>query len=166
MNMPRREIVKRIILCLLAGFVLGAVITEVSYFLLKTPQDRGPQQIELVIPAGTAEHVAHGEPGPSIPADLTFVVGDTLVVRNEDAVSHQLGPLFIPSGTSASLHLDTVASYAYTCSFRPGQYIGLDVREPVTWSTRLTGVLFTGLPMGLLFALYAIFGAPYKKATI
>jgi hypothetical protein len=96
---------------------------------------------------------------------MIFMVGDTLVVRNEDAVSHELGPLFIPAGSSARLNLNSVASYAYTCSFQPGRYIGLDVREPVTWATRSMGILSAGVPMGMLFALYAVIGYPNKKAA-
>src|SRR5262245_30282302 len=111
--MPRRVIIKRIWWSLLAGILLGALITEASYFLLKTPQERPPQTVELVIPAGTAEHVAQGHESPSIPSDMVFMAGDTLVVRNEDTTSHQLGPLFIPAGASASLYLGIVSSYTY-----------------------------------------------------
>jgi len=161
--MPRNEIIKRVIYSLAAGLLISALISEFSYLLLRTPQDRAPQQIVLVIPAGTAERVARGETEPSIPADMVFVVGDTLVVRNQDDVVHRLGPLFIPAGAEASLNLDTVASYAYACTFRPGQYIGLDVREATTLKTRLVGVLFGGLPMGVLFAVYSVLGIPYKK---
>ena len=37
---------------------------------------------------------------------MSFVVGDTLVVKNEDSVEHQLGPLWIPAGSSASMPLN------------------------------------------------------------
>ncbi len=161
--MPRQEIIKRILLSILLGFSLSTAITEIGYYVFKTPQDRGPQNVELVIPAGTADRVAHGEASPSIPSNMNFVVGDTLVVKNQDVVSHKLGPLFIPAGSSASLHLDTVSSYAYSCSFSPTQYIGLNVVEATDWSTRLTGFLFGGVPMSALFAVYSIVGIPYKK---
>ncbi|HEX2696832.1 MAG TPA: hypothetical protein VHM28_03940 [Anaerolineales bacterium] len=131
--------------------------------MLRTPQDRGPQEVILTIPAGTAERVARGEKEPSIPSDMIFVQGDTLVVKNQDTALHKLGPMFIPAGTEATMHLDTVASYAYACSFQPGQYIGLDVREATTLKTRLTGILFGGLPIGALFSVYALMGIPYKK---
>src|SRR5690242_10998177 len=138
--MTRREIIKRIGLSILAGLLISGLVSEFSYLLLRTPQDRGPQQILLTIPAGTAAMVAHGEVPPSIPSDMVFVAGDILLVRNLDSVAHELGPLYIPAGADASLHLDSVASYAYTCSFRPGQYIGLDVRAATTWQTRLLGI--------------------------
>jgi hypothetical protein len=94
---------------------------------------------------------------------MTFVVGDTLVVVNQDEVDHQLGPLWIPAGTSASLNLDKEENYAMDCSFQPGKVFGMDVRQPVTLGTRVTGMLFAGLPLGALFAIYSILLVPNKK---
>jgi len=97
-----------------------------------------------------------GEQPPSIPENMIFVVGDTLVVKNEDAVDHKLGQLWIPANTSASLALDQEESLAFECSFQPGNYFGLDVQEPLTLSTRIYGILFSGLPMGFLIAVYSV----------
>jgi len=140
---------------MLLGMLIAAMMSEISYRVLKR-ENREPQDVKLVIPAGTAERVARGEVPPTIPKDLTFVVGDVLVVVNQDNVDHQLGPLWIPPGTTASLPLDTEQQFAFQCSFQPTQYLGLDVREPVTFGTRLTGILFAGFPMGTLFAVYSI----------
>ena len=153
---------KRIILSVLLGFVVAAVTTEISYQVLKR-ENREPQQIELVIPAGTAQEVANGQTPPGIPDDMNFVVGDTLVVVNQDEVDHQLGPLWIPAGTSASLNLDTEENYILDCSFQPGKVLGMDVLQPVTLGTRLTGILFAGFPLGALFAVYSIVIASDKK---
>lgn len=158
---PFPVIVKRTLLSLLAGFIFGAAISELTFLFLKDTA-RAPQKVLLVIPAGTAERVARGEQPPSIPESMTFVVGDVLIVKNEDSVNHQLGPLWIPAGSSASLPLDAVESYSYSCSFQPGKYLGLDVYEPLTLGTRLYGILFAGLPMGGLIALYSLI-APMKK---
>ena len=79
------------------------------------------------------------------------------------AVDHELGPLWIPAGTSASLPLNAVQSFAYGCSFQPDNYFGLDVREPLTLSTRLYGILFSGLPLGVLIALYTLVMPAKKK---
>lgn len=154
--------IKRIVFSMLLGVALAAVTTEVAYQLLKR-ENREPQRIELVVPAGTAESIARGEAPPSIPDDMTFVVGDTLVVVNRDNVDHQLGPLWIPAGTSASLNLDTEQNYILDCSFQPGKVLGIDVLQPVTLGTRLTGILFAGFPLGALFAVYSILLAPDKK---
>lgn len=154
---------KRIVLSLGIGLLLGVAISEVTFVFVKKTA-RPPAEIELVIPAGTAERVARGEQPPSIPESLSFVVGDRLTVRNEDAADHQLGPLWIPAGTSASLQLSAVDSYAYACSFQPSKYIGLDVHEPLTLGTRLQGILFTGIPLGVLLALYSLILPPRRPA--
>ena len=147
--------IKRIVISISLGILLATVFTEVSYWILKR-ENRAPERIELVIPAGTADEIAKGQVPPTIPEDMTFVVGDTLVVVNQDSVDHQLGPLWIPPGTSASLNLDTEQNYAFQCSFQPTKVFGLDVHEPVTPVTRLTGILFAGLPLGALFSVYSI----------
>lgn len=147
--------IKRIVIAMLLGILLGAVTMEISYQLLKR-ENRAAERIELVIPAGTAASVARGDTPPSIPEDMTFVVGDTLVVVNQDEVDHQLGPLWIPAGTSASLNLDTEQNYAFECSFQPTKVFGIDVLQPVTMGTRLVGMLFAGFPLGALFAVYSI----------
>jgi hypothetical protein len=97
---------------------------------------------------------------------MTFVVGDTLIVDNEDAVDHKLGPLWIPAHSSAQLSLDQEESLAYECSFQPGKYFGLDVREPLTTGTRLYGILFVAFPMAIMIALYSLVLAPVKKQNV
>ena len=149
------SIIKRIVISIILGIVLAAITTEISYQVLKR-ENREPQRVELIIPAGTAAQIANGETPPDIPDDMTFVVGDTFVVINQDEVDHQLGPLWIPAGTSASLNLDTEENYALECSFQSTSIFGLDVRQPVTLGTRLTGILFAGFPLGALFAVYSI----------
>jgi hypothetical protein len=157
-------IIKRVIYSMLVGLLIGAAINEFSFLFLRDTA-RPPRSIELVIPQGTSERVARGEAPPSIPDSMTFVVGDVLVVINEDVVDHQLGPLWIPSGTSASLALNEVISYSYECSFQPGNYFGLDVHEPLTTATRIYGILYAGLPLGVLIAIYSlIMPSKEKKA--
>jgi len=149
------RILKTIIISVLLGVLLAGITTEVSYQVLKR-ENREPQRIELIIPAGTAKSIEEGKVPPSIPIDMNFVVGDTLVVVNQDEVDHQLGPLWIPPGTSASLNLDSEQNFILQCSFQPTKIFGLDVQQPVTLGTRLTGILFAGFPLGALFAVYGV----------
>lgn len=158
----KKQIAIRFVLSILAGIVLAALFNEISFLFLKSEAGRGPQEILLTIPAGTAEQVARGEANPALPENMVFVTGDTLVVKNEDVEAHTLGPLFIPPGTSASLVLDQAQNLAYSCSFQPGEYFGLDVREPVTWETRVYGILFGGIPLGALMGLYSLLVWPLK----
>ena len=75
--------IKRISISLGLGLLLGVAIGEVPFIFLRETA-RPPQEIVLTIPAGTAEQVSRGEQPPSIPENMVFVVGDTLVVENED----------------------------------------------------------------------------------
>jgi hypothetical protein len=155
-------ILKRIGISLALGLAIAWIIAEGSFVILKDKSDHTPQRIELVIPAGTADEVAAGQAVPSLPADMVFVVGDTLVVKNQDTTSHQLGPIWVPPGTSASLNLDTANRYSYACSFQPSQYLGLDVRSRVTMATRIIAILFAGIPTGAMLAVYSLVAFPLK----
>ena len=158
---PRNILIKRLVISLVIGLVLGAAISEIPFLFLQETA-RAPQEIVLTIPGGTAEQVSRGEQPPSIPTDMIFVVGDVLVVNNDDSVDHKLGPLWIPANSSAQLPLGQEESLAFECTFQPGKYFGLDVREPLTTSTRIFGMVYAGLPMGILIALYS-FILPVKK---
>jgi hypothetical protein len=159
---PKNFVIKRILLSIGLGLLLGTLISEVPFLFLRDTA-RMPREIVLTIPAGTAEQVARGEQPPSIPENMTFVVGDRFIVRNEDSVDHKLGPLWIPANSSAQLSLDQEESLAYECSFQPGNYFGLDVREPLTPGTRIYGIVYVGLPLAILIALYSFVMPPKKK---
>lgn len=150
---------------LVIGLLFGALLSETSYFFTpgKQSAEREPQEVELVIPYGTAKQVEEGVYNRSLPTDMTFVEGDVLIVKNEDDVPHQLGPLWIPAHTSSALKLDTVNEYSYECTFQPTKFMGLDVRPSVTASTRVEAVLAIGLPTGMMLALYSYMLPGRKK---
>ena len=152
---------RRALIAALLGLALGVLVAEVPFLFLRETA-RPPKEVVLTIPSGTSDLVARGEQPPSIPANMKFVVGDILTVKNEDSVDHKLGPLWIPANASASLALDQKESLAFECSFQTNNTIGLDVYEPLTLSTRILGMTSTGLPMAILFALYALV-MPAKK---
>lgn len=164
MTTYRLRLIRRIALSLFIGLFVGFVISEASYLLLRE-SNRPPEVVVLEIPPGTAAQVAKGIAPPSIPEEMTFVVGDTLLVKNNDSTAHQLGPLWIPAGSTASKVLDTNQNFIFACSFQPSNYFGLDVREPVTIWTRIGGVVFAGVPLGAILALYSSIMWPIKKET-
>ncbi len=157
-----RQIVNRILICIVLGLATAFVVNEFFFLFIKSAAGRGPETITLVIPPGTAQRIAQGQTTPGIPASQVFVVGDTLVVKNEDSVAHKLGPLFVPSGTSASLKLDVAQNQTFSCSFYPTKTFGIDVQEPVTFITRLTGILFAAFPLSVLFVVYGFLVRPLK----
>ena len=156
-----KMIIKRFLISLLIGIGLGAVLTELAFFF-QHDTARPPQDVVLTIPAGTAAEVARGEQPPTIPKDMIFVVGDTLVVENQDSVNHKLGQLWIPANSSARMALDQEQNVAFECSFQPDNVFGLDVRQALTLGTRISGIFVAGLPLGMLIAVYS-FVIPTKK---
>lgn len=161
--MPRAIVIRRFAFCMLIGLLAGVVISEASYYFLRTGETRPPQVVDLNIPLGTAQRVALGESDPALPSKMTFVVGDTLLVSNQDVVMHQFGPLLIPSGATASMKLNSEADYSLACSFQPSKYLGLSVQSPLTLVTRLVGILEAGIPLGFLIALYGLFAVPMSR---
>jgi hypothetical protein len=158
----RNVLLKKLLLSAVLGLLIGVLVSEVPFLFLQETA-RPPQEIVLTIPAGTSAQIARGEQPPTIPENMTFVVGDLLVVKNQDTVDHKLGPLWIPANSSAQLSLDQEESLAYECSFQPTKYLGLDVREPLTLGTRLYGIFFVAIPMAIMIALYSLIFAPKKE---
>ena len=161
----RNFVIKRILISIGLGLLIGTLISEVPFLFLRDTA-RMPREIVLTIPPGTADEVARGEQPPSIPENMTFVVGDRFVVKNDDSVDHKLGPLWIPANSSAELSLDQEENLAYECSFQPGNYFGLDVREPLTPGTRIYGIVYVAFPMAILIALYSFLITPKKKENV
>ena len=159
-----RAILVRILISLAVGLGLGTILSELAFHFQANTTSRPPETVDLVIPPGTSAKVAQGV--SDVPQDMVIVVGDTLLVHNQDSVAHSLGPLFIPAGSSASLTLTNVGNLAYTCSFEPTKYFGLDVQGALTVWIRLEGVMIAGVPMGALLGLYSLIVWPLKKPSV
>ena len=159
----RKDLLLRMLFFLVIGVVAAAIISEASFRLQGNTTSRDPQTILLVIPAGTAAKIAQEQ--SVLPAGQTFMLGDTLQVKNEDSVTQTLGPLVIPPGSSASMKLDQVGSLSYTCSFQPSKYYGIEVQPGVTLATRLGASLVAGIPLGVLLGVYSLVAKPLKPKT-
>lgn len=137
-----------LLLPFIAGPLFFGTISIVAWLLLTGGPTRAPGRIEYVIPAGTAQRIAAGEAVPSIPAKAVFVVGDILVLRNEDKVKHQFGPFWVPAGTSVNIPLSEASSSNYLCSIHPSGTIGIDVQPPTNLWQILVPTLLLGVPIG------------------
>ncbi len=150
-----------IVLAISVVFALG--FNELAYAFQKEAFDRPAETITINIPRGTAEKVSRGETPPEIPADLTFILGDTLEVVNKDVEPHQLGPLFIPAGTAARLVMENADRLVYTCSFRSNDFLGIEVKQATTFGIRFTGLLLAAPTTAALFYLYSLVLLPVNK---
>ena len=164
-NFQLRPYLIRLLIVVAISVVLTAAFNEGSYWLQKDKYDRAPKTIQLVIPAGTADRVAAGEDVPAIPKEMVFVLGDTLQVKNEDSVTHQLGPIFVPPGTTGSLIMEQAENLAYSCSFASSRYLGLDIRQPTTLGTRVTALAIAAPTTAVLLYLYSLLVFPIKTTT-
>lgn len=144
------------------SFAFAFLISEGSHLLISDDSGREPEDIILVIPAGTADRVSQGLPVPSIPSDMVFYEGDQLFVKNEDSESHQLGPVWVPPGTTGKLSLEQSRQFFLSCSFQPDNKLGLDVRQRTTNSIRVQGVLAMGLPSSVLLWVFTFVLFPLK----
>jgi hypothetical protein len=148
---------------LLISIVLTIVFNELAFLFQREAFDRPPETIVLDIPEGTMSKVALGETPPGIPADLTFVVGDTLEVVNKDSEPHRLGPLFIPADSVARMTFETPTEISYSCSFRPNDYLGIEVRQATNINTRVVGLFLAAPTTATLFFLYSLLVFPVKQ---
>jgi hypothetical protein len=146
---------------LFISLLLVLAISEGFYLLIRSESERAPQTIAITIPLGTAERVAAGESGPEIP-NMVFVVGDTLTVHNLDNTSHELGPIWLPPGTSGSLSLGEANDYIFNCSFQPTRFLGLTVREATTWTSRLSALWYGTPPVWMFLLVYSFVLFPLK----
>ncbi len=150
----------RLALVLVISIIAELVLNEIVYLFQKEQYDRAPKTITLVIPAGTAQRIQSGQGDPSLPAEMVFVIGDVLEVKNEDTVSHELGPIWVPPGATGRMVMGQAQNLSYRCSFQPTHYLGLDIRQPTGLGTRLVA-LFLGAPtVGSLLFLYSLLVFP------
>jgi len=147
---------KRLLIASVLAAIFVGAINEGAHLLFKEDTDRAPRIVEIDIPRGTAQRVEDGQEIPSIPEEMVFVVGDTLKVNNHDRVDHELGPLYIPAGSSASLLMEEANKYVLGCSFQPSQYLGFDVRSRTTTQSRLEAFALATPPTAMFFFVYSL----------
>jgi len=162
-NSKLRPYLVRLAIVAAIALAFAALFNEATFLLQKTPADRAPKSVQIVIPPGTAERIDAGEETPLLPEEMVFVVGDVLEVINQDSANHQLGPIWVPAGATGSLVMNQVERVRYSCSFQSQQFLGLDIRQPVTTATRLTALLMAAPTLGALLFVYSLAAYPIDK---
>ncbi|MGW8251055.1 MAG: hypothetical protein ACWGO1_10460 [Anaerolineales bacterium] len=160
-----RPYIKRLLVIFAISFVAMLVITEGAYLLQRDETDRGPKTVQLVIPAGASQRVAEGEYVDVLPDNSVFVIGDVLEVVNQDSTDHQLGPIWVPAGSTGRIVLEEANKFSYSCSFTPSRYLGLDVKKPTTMMTRLTGLSISVPTTAAFLFIYSFLVYPIKPKS-
>ena len=109
------------------------LLTTVGWFVVAQPQEA--KTITFVIPPGTAEQLEAGNEVIKFPNELTFTVGDTIVIDNQDDVVHAFGPFTILPHTTLTQRFSTAKIYQNSCTFHQNRQMTLMVNESSLWST-------------------------------
>jgi hypothetical protein len=117
------------LLFVLAPFLLAAgVIMVVSLADRSRGDPATGRTYTFEIPAGTAERMARGEPVDDVFLErMTARVGDTFVVENLDSVTHQMGPLVVRAGETASITFYEAGTYQGACSVGDHERVYIEV---------------------------------------
>jgi hypothetical protein len=136
-----------------AGCALGLALSIAWAVLIEPAVDN--EVSDLVIPKGTAQAIAGGQPSPFIPAALSLGTSRELRVHNEDDVAHRIGTYLILPGTTTVIKPDPVGN-SLTCSLHPSGSLGVQVAGTpgVGWIIALA--VLSGLPFGFLFGLISL----------
>lgn len=108
--------------------LLALVSLALLLAMLVVPRAAASQTIEIVVPDGTQERTDQGEQIVLFPRRLEVAVGDRLIITNEDAVTHQVGPYVVGSGQRIDQTLSTVGSIEGICTLHPSGEVTIVVR--------------------------------------
>ncbi|MDP2326908.1 MAG: hypothetical protein Q8M79_02350 [Dehalococcoidia bacterium] len=123
----------------LVCFALAWIVSFAWWLLL--PETR---IVALEVPAGTAAAIARGEDVAVIPDSLLLRRGDTLAIRNDDVVVHQIGSELLPPATTVRIPVTSALldESSLLCSIHPNGVVGIS-------SFARPGILSTAIPTAL-----------------
>lgn len=130
----------------LVCFALAWIVSLAWWLLL--PETR---IVALEVPAGTAAAIARGEDVAVIPDSLLLRRGDTLAIRNDDTVVHQIGSELLPPATTVRIPVTAALldESSLLCSIHPNGVVGISsFARPGILSTAIPTVL-AGVPTSL-----------------
>jgi hypothetical protein len=111
-----------LVVALLAVPVLVVVAGVVVWtFAAQDDGTREPDTIEIVVPAGTQDRLSAGESVVLMPARIELRVGDQLVIRNDDDVSHLVGPYQVDPGDNMFVQYGAPGVYEGYCALSEGE---------------------------------------------
>ena len=117
--MPARRLLVAMVTALLAVTAIGACGEAADE----------PRVHQIVVPEGTMGRLSRGEAAFVMPSVLTFEVGDTIRIRNEDVVDQSVGPYFVPAGEELELTYGAPGHYEGYCPLTEDQRYEIIVTE-------------------------------------
>ena len=89
----------------------SVVVTEIA--------DAGEFDHEFVIPNGTSELLAAGEPVEIVPRELFVEVGDSIRIVNNDVRGHAIGAFYVGAGETLTQRFDSPGVLEGLCDVHP-----------------------------------------------
>jgi len=78
---------------------------------------------DYLIPLGTADRIAAGEPVEIVPREMTVRIGETIRIVNDDDEGHIVGVFYVGAGESLTKEFASVGVLEGECSVHPsGQF--------------------------------------------
>lgn len=102
------------------ALAVATVLTAVASLAACGSDEATPRTIEVVVPAGTGERLLAGEDVEIMPARLELSVGDTLSIRNDDSVTHSVGPYEVEAHTTTRFRYGAPGHYEGYCPLSEG----------------------------------------------
>jgi len=92
------------------------------------PQAAASQTIDIVVPSGTQAQIDGGDEIVLFPRRLEVGVGDRIVITNDDAASHQVGPYIVGPGQQIVQTFSAAGIIEGVCTLHPSGEVTIVVR--------------------------------------
>ncbi len=115
------------VLLLLTG-VLAVLSIGVLASMYVVPRVAATQSIDIVVPEGTQARMDAGEEIALFPRRLEVGVGDRIVITNDDAASHQVGPYIVGPGQQIVQTFSSPGIIEGICTLHPSGEVTIVVR--------------------------------------
>ncbi len=127
-------------------FALSAVA-----LMLYTNDVAAPTVVEVTVPSGAAGEISQGSNVLDIPPVWTFNAGDTLVISNDDVVSHTLGEWSVAPGGTEVIDMDVTVGGDFVTSLHPNGIVTVTV-EPSSFDVSIIAAttLAFGVSVGVI----------------
>lgn len=117
-------------LCIaLVALMSSACSSDRSGALLEAGSADAEADYAYVIPDGTADRIAAGEPVAILPAALDVDVGEVIRIVNEDTEGHFVGIFFVGAGETVTQRFASPGEFVGNCTVHPSGQLTLTVHE-------------------------------------
>lgn len=124
-GMPAGWLVVRVVCAVLVAVSTGCADTPATVEVVD-----GEADYAFVVPAGTADRVARGEPVNIMPNRLEVKVGEVIRIENNDDEGTTAGPYYVPAGSTIVQRFDSAGRYVGECAISTDGSYEIVVTEP------------------------------------